>query len=107
MGQGTLKGSRLGGSRGDGAAGAVIVGHGCAFLQYARGRDVCCVLALQKPRGQNRWVAGANNSIVRVPVRTSCDRGGSYRMRRGAAALARDAPSYNLNLRLRLGGSGL
>ena len=32
VGQGTLKGSRLGGSRGDGAAGAVIVGHGCAFL---------------------------------------------------------------------------
>ena len=68
---------------------------------------MCCVLALQKPRGQNRWVAGANNSIVRVPVRTSCGRGESYRMRWGAAALTRDAPSYNFNFRLRLGGSGL
>ena len=68
---------------------------------------MCCVLALQKPRGQNRWVAGANNSIVRVPVDASYGRGGNYRMRWGAAALARDAPSYNLNLRLRLGGSGL
>mgnify|MGYP001669540857 CR=1 FL=1 len=68
---------------------------------------MCCVLALQKPRGQNRWVAGANNSIVRVPVRTSCGRGGSYRMRRGAAALARGAPFYNLNSRLRLGSSSL
>lgn len=72
---------------------------------------MCCVLALQKPRSQNHGskprVAGANNSIVRVPIGASCGRSGSYRMRRGAAALTRDAPSYNFNLRLRLGGSSL